>query len=425
MKYIMICSDQYPERKKLSIESLNRFGITDVIFSEAVFVDSFPDDFNDRRYIGQKSRKNLGTVGAYLAHRNAIKLSMEYDDHCMILEDDIVVSSEFNVYVEQLVEILDSESPDVIQLKCNKKFKTDDFSLIRKPTKFTGVQGYIVHKDNKSRVLEISQKYYGAIDKIFLKSEINLFQLTKWLVWSNLKHKSIIQTRAKEVIKSQKDDIYKEINRRFDGLSRHPNCLSMIENDNYRIFDLPKDISSVIDIGSCLGEVSFSCKFLFPTAKIVAVEATSTTFKFLSHNLKGTGIHIENSGIWHSDGEDLFIEKISKRNIGQNKTRTDNNSKSCETCKSKTIRTLIEDYNIDLSKKVFLKLDCEGCEVSILNDIDLCKSMFQISMELHNLYENYEMFSEFLNKLSDTHDIIYGRLKKRRIPIEIVLRRKQ
>lgn len=224
-----------------------------------------------------------------------------------------------------------------------------------------------------------------------------------------------------------KKKLVEYLQKEFVGTDKWKYCKGFknISRDVYRLFDIPDDvyIDFAFDIGSCLGEVAYVCNSLFEDATVVAVEASRETFEYLGENLKDTGIHICNVGIWEDDTS--ILENANKKsNIGENKTRITDEDSECS-CKSTTIQSLFEMYDVGPDDNVFLKIDCEGCEQYIIDDLELCKSVYQLSIELHPWVPNKkELFKNFIFEMLKTHELIRGSLEKIEKRGEYVFRRK-
>lgn len=217
-----------------------------------------------------------------------------------------------------------------------------------------------------------------------------------------------------------KEQIAKDCSQ-FEGLSGwfRGHSLDIIKKDVYRIFDIKVDIDYVLDIGTCLGEVSYACSKLFPDAYIVAVEATPETYIKACRNLKKTSVIVNNWAIYEHDDVGLQISRKNKNNIGSNKS-LEGNFNECLSCK---IETLIKRHDIDLTKNCLLKIDCEGCEEFVFKNIELCKKFYQISCEIHPWVKNKEVIYNFLREITHTHSIIKGKYDENKLS-EMIFRRK-
>jgi GR25 family glycosyltransferase involved in LPS biosynthesis len=195
MKYILICSDKNSERKLQSIRNLNNKGIRDIIFSPSVFLDSPPNDFNDREWVSYYSKDSkyaLNIIGCFLAHITAMRLSLELNDHCMIFEDDILLTNEYKNHIDKIFEVLEKEGPALFYLNSIKQLS--EFTIVRKPKKFTGCYCYIINKNYARNILDYCSKYYGAIDKILHRSPFIKYQVSpKISTW--FKSKSLIKEK--------------------------------------------------------------------------------------------------------------------------------------------------------------------------------------------------------------------------------------
>lgn len=182
MKCILICSDRYRERKNKTIESLHRVGISDIITSDSVFISEYPEDFGERKYIGNKKRKGLGTIGCYLAHVNAIKKSLYFNEHCMICEDDIFLTDIFKKNINDILHYINCNDISLTFMYSKREDKKREYYFKTSPKKFIGAYCYIINNKYKSIVLDEVLEYYGAIDKILHMTSNKIAHLSRKMV---------------------------------------------------------------------------------------------------------------------------------------------------------------------------------------------------------------------------------------------------
>lgn len=152
--------------------------------------------------------------------------------------------------------------------------------------------------------------------------------------------------------------------------------------DRYRLLDIPVEIHNMLDVGCCEGVEALVISQLYPNAKIVSIEPTLSSFGIASYNLYDTGVHLEFAGIPMYDGDPLFTKK-GRMNKSQNKVLVGSGENDTVDCFSCTLNSIIQKYDMDLEKPSLLKFDCEGCEIYILDKIEIVRQFYQISGEIH------------------------------------------
>ena len=117
----------------------------------------------------------------------------------------------------------------------------------------------------------------------------------------------------------------------------------------------------IIDCGANMGTSVLYFKWLFKEAKVYAFEPDKSIFEVLNHNVltnKLNHVHINNKAIW-IDNQDMFF---NANNAQSGKLIQDESSIKVECVR---LKTFMNDFkHID-----FLKLDIEGAELAVLQDI--------------------------------------------------------
>ena len=192
----------------------------------------------------------------------------------------------------------------------------------------------------------------------------------------------------------------------------------VVVQDSYLIRDLPKDIDFIVDIGANIGVFSTYARYLFPEARIVAIEPDKDNYLNLTNNLKDLYVSCRNMA--YGDGRDLFL----KDNGGGVQT-FENESVNSDSymVKSFSLKDIFETNNLETNKNYVIKLDCEGGERFLLNnnDNDIIRNCQHFCMEIHFPNRTFEQFSKFpsferynnwVKSFSDTHKIIYHHSRK-------------
>lgn len=153
------------------------------------------------------------------------------------------------------------------------------------------------------------------------------------------------------------------------------------EEETFNIFDKFLDKNKVfIDIGGWIGT---TCMYGGRKSKeVFVVEADTESFSYLTKNCKANNNNITciNKAIYNQSDIDI---SFGKNKFLQNSSLNDStsqiyteNSADCYTIQCIRVKDLIERYNIDISNISLIKVDIEGGEEYILNDLH----------ELYNVY---------------------------------------
>jgi FkbM family methyltransferase len=176
-----------------------------------------------------------------------------------------------------------------------------------------------------------------------------------------------------------------------------------------------KCFTQVVDVGASTGAFTVLCAFLFPFAKISSYEPDIVELEPLNINISNLRSSITlyqealGSGkTFYFKGDHIFCEE-----------KTDKFS-----CPSLTIKQILDrvDY---LNNKVLLKIDCEGGERFMFDDIEginAMKSIHHIALEIHFPNPKYRAFDNLpsysihnqwvRNNFTKTHNILYHQSKR-------------
>ena len=129
-------------------------------------------------------------------------------------------------------------------------------------------------------------------------------------------------------------------------------------------FKAQDDTPYIIDCGSYIGTSILFFKTQYPNAKILAFEPDNSNFELLNNNIKNwdlKDIEIQNAAIWI---DNLGVNFIADGNMAS-KIDESNNTAHNENQKTKSVR--LKDL---LTEKIdFLKIDIEGAEYAVIQDI--------------------------------------------------------
>ena len=143
--------------------------------------------------------------------------------------------------------------------------------------------------------------------------------------------------------------------------------LSIFQGKDYPILRLPKFIPNVIvDIGANIGATALYFHAAYPNAQIYCYEPSPRNFKYLRENSKYfNNIKTLPYGLYNKSCDRLIYfgkDQPAQDSIIKNNGVTEN----CELVK--LVKVSEEIVKRKISRISILKLDTEGCEVSILNE---------------------------------------------------------
>ena len=171
-----------------------------------------------------------------------------------------------------------------------------------------------------------------------------------------------------------------------------------------RQFDLNPKI--IIDIGACWGEYSLIFSKEFPNCKIFSIEGSPKNFNTLKHNIEanpiiGKTISPFNFIISDYNGVGKITNSLSTMNTVTN--IQNNHFNQFAEVETRTLNNFLNDnklMNVD-----FIKIDIEGSEISLLNDLknNLFK-IIQIELINYNKLEDNINFVESLSKIYNFYD---------------------
>lgn len=197
------------------------------------------------------------------------------------------------------------------------------------------------------------------------------------------KFKKIINEKIKHNIINIKGMKFKVRKNRFDETI-------LSEEINMPIYQIPKNLKTVIDIGAHIGGTSILCAT--KGATVYSYEPEKENFKLLLENTKLN--RVENQVHCFKKA----VGKIGKRKL----YLTSNNSGMGSLYRKKGEFEEVETVTIqevfkNISHCDLLKIDCEGAEYEFIKDIPFEK-VDQISMELHIYKEKQKELIQYLKQ---------------------------
>lgn len=190
--------------------------------------------------------------------------------------------------------------------------------------------------------------------------------------------------------------------------------LAIFQGKDYPIIRLPKFIPDVIvDVGANVGATALYFHASFPEAQIFCYEPSPRNFNYLKENTKYfNNIKTLPYGLYNKSCDRLIYfgkDQSAQDSIIKNNGVTEN----CELVK--LVKVSEEIVKRKISRISILKLDTEGCEVSILNEFFLESANVDIDLiyvEYHSEEDRLEidgMVSErFILFYSQTNQLHRG-----------------
>ena len=155
--------------------------------------------------------------------------------------------------------------------------------------------------------------------------------------------------------------------------------------EDYKFLRPEGDI--MIDVGANIGDSSiYFC--LNNAGRVIALEPFPYSYNFAILNITANSL----------------VDKIELLNAGYGKDSTVNvqegqsnglslltNSKKGKKIAVYSLKTLFKRYELDTANNILLKMDCEGCEYSLLDEpIEILNRFKKIQIEFHYGYKNLE-----------------------------------
>lgn len=164
-----------------------------------------------------------------------------------------------------------------------------------------------------------------------------------------------------------------------DGIGFSGTIKELFEEECY-FFETNKPTPFIIDCGAYIGLSVFYFKWRFPNAKVLAFEADPQTFEVLQKNVSNLqleNVEILNRAVWNEEKELVFYSGNSMSGSLFIDAENKGTPVYVKTAKLKNYLNQPVD---------FLKLDIEGAEFEVLNDIrnDLGQ-VERIFLEYHSL----------------------------------------
>ncbi len=176
----------------------------------------------------------------------------------------------------------------------------------------------------------------------------------------------------------------------------------------------------IFDCGANIGFATIFFKWIYPESEIYAFEPDKNTFEILKKNVlqnKLKNVHLYNSAISDKNGEiDFFIDPTCPGSLIMS-TKQERMPKDKITVDCLSLSTFIKNNN--LSKIDYLKMDIEGSEFEVIQDLNInnqLKNVEKFSIEYHHKISGHKSkLSEFL-QIFENNDFEY-QINTRSVPI--------
>jgi len=170
---------------------------------------------------------------------------------------------------------------------------------------------------------------------------------------------------------------------------------------NEYLFNSKNKKPIIFDCGANIGFATIFFKWLYPESEIYAFEPDKKTFEILKKNVsqnKLKNVHLFNSAISDKNGKiDFFVDSKSPGSLVMS-TKQERMPKDKITVECLSLSSLIEDKN--LSKIDYVKMDIEGSENEVIQDLDKnnqLKNISKFSIEYHHKISGHKsQLSKFL-----------------------------
>lgn len=181
---------------------------------------------------------------------------------------------------------------------------------------------------------------------------------------------------------------------------------NIIKDELNDIYKIPKNSKLVIDIGANIGVTSLMCAK--QGAFVYAFEPEILNFDVLKYNVKINNFYNKiiciNKGVGKSNKlTELFIHPSNSGATSSYLEQKGLNKENYQIVEFISINTVFDFYDINYCD--LLKMDCEGSEKDIINDLyeELINKIGQISVEFHDK----KIMNDLIKKLSKWYNPIH------------------
>ena len=167
----------------------------------------------------------------------------------------------------------------------------------------------------------------------------------------------------------------------------------IFDNQVY-LFESSRKDPVIIDVGANIGLSSAYFKKIYPSCKVIAIEADPDIFNLLKKNTSQFNkIKLLNLAVGDSDG---YLDFYSDKGMG-GRTRPFKNQKPIRVKSIRLSKIIENEVKVDL-----LKIDVEGSELEILKESkELLNRCDKIFIEYHNFKGEKQYLQDILSILND------------------------
>ena len=271
----------------------------------------------------------------------------------------------------------------------------------------------------KNLIMRLSTWIYrGLTNFIYLFRSQHPFQkrIMIFLYWLRIIFKYFI---ISNIFKIKKEKIFG-----FEILSVNYYTLLFLFNEifykNEYLFRADNQSPVIIDCGANIGFASIYFKWLYPESTIYAFEPDKLSYELLKFNIEKNNlknVFIFNSAISDFNGKiDLFNNTEPNTFLSRSTKRTSNFSEKVSV-DSITLSSVIENYHIE--RIDLIKMDIEGSEVEVINDLDKHNILSKIDKFVieyhHKINGQKSSLGDFL-KIFEKHGFEY-QIDAKNIPV--------
>ncbi len=201
----------------------------------------------------------------------------------------------------------------------------------------------------------------------------------------------------------------------------------VLVDDCYKFRRFPHNhFDLILDIGAATGMFSILARVMNPKAVIVALEPDSIPFKHLAHNVFNLRVHFEKIAL--GDGSKRY--RLLKDRIGRTMFSPYPTERTDEEVGSVRLSDVFYKYGGDLSKKYYIKVDCECGEEWVVNHApseEILYNATAIGMKLHfpsdhpdsprwyneDWVKPWEFYHDWWTRVFTDHDVVYERSSRK------------
>jgi len=198
-------------------------------------------------------------------------------------------------------------------------------------------------------------------------------------------------------------------------------------DDCYKFRRFPHNhFDLIIDVGAATGMFTLLARIMNPTATVVSLEPDSIPFEHLSQNVQNLRVYFEKLAL--GDGEKRY--RLLKDRIGRTMFSPYPTDKTDEVVDSARLSDVFYKYGGDLSKKYYIKVDCECGEQWLVGhepSEEILYNAMAIGMKLHfpsahphsPRYYNepwaadFGVYYDWWNRVFTDHDVVYERSSRK------------